>query len=201
MLLPLLYGCLPAVTYSTATVSIQTVHESATAADADVDDRFVIVSFWEYPTVDVFPGGVSIHNVVLCNGGSLTVSFPPRLYCVAWTPALGTQHFAPKPGVIAFHADGPPRWDIGQPQGCPCCGKPRTEHAFTLSFSAPQSAPAETDPLCYQGRRLFEELLTAKGELLRELSRHRELRPSDQTMVVAKIEQAAISYGIPMPER
>jgi hypothetical protein len=48
---------------------------------------------------------------------------------------------------------------------------------------------------------LFEELLTAKGELLRELSRHRELRPSDQTMVVAKIEQAAISYGIPMPER
>lgn len=177
-------GCAPAMTECRSAVAIRTGQAAEESPHADTGDRFIVVSFWDDPTVNDSVGELALQDVILTEGRELSIQFPLRTYWVVWTPALGAQHLAPRPGILVFHKDYPACWEIGDCRGGVCCGKPDHSHAFTIVMSTDGSRFPE-----HVAQPFIAKLSGRRDEIIRMMNRHSELTTVDKAMVTEKLDQ------------
>lgn len=186
LLVTLLNGCfMPSCTHSKGTVSVQFDRQKS------ISDRFIIVSFWEYPMVNDSRGKVVINEVILSDKQEIKIKFPLILYWAVWTPALGTQHLAPEPGIMVFHNNYPLKWNTGgtDTRLRVCCEKPETIHNFEFVLES-----SEEDRLLQQSKEplmkmFFEDFLAAKEHLMKKIDKCKSITFEEKEMVLEKLKQ------------
>ena len=197
ILLVLLFlgGCMPAFTSCKGDLEIRT-------RDGAPHERFVVVSFWDYPTTNAIGGKrkrgeVVINEVLVIDSEVITVDFPTKVYTAIWTPALGTQHIAPQPGVMVFNANYLSSWNIGgtETYGKSCCGPPKTRHEFTIDLVTPEEFLLDRKD-DYSSIEFFEEFLDRKKDLVKKMRKCRGLTEEEKVMVLEKLSETARTLGI-----
>lgn len=191
------YGCGPAFTRCRSTVSIHTMDTGTSQPSCnEASRRFIVISCWVWPNVNNTNGKLTIERVLLTDGNQLTLDFPLRAYWMIWTPALGTQHIAPRPAVAVFHADYPLTWAICYSPDGFCCGRPATQCEFAVRLTTTTAIPGRDGLVAYEAQRFLDEFLAQKKALIRYMDNCKELTEADKTMVMEKLEHAASRYGI-----
>lgn len=188
----LLNGCFtPSFTYSKSVVSVQIDHKKILSFDKNIHNRYVIVSFWEYPIFNNSRGKVVIDDVILTNKQRTEVNFHHKGYWTVWTPALGTQHLAPEPGIMIFYENYPLRWSIGGTdlKRKICCEKPETRHNFEFEF-----VDAEENLLPRQNNNILtrvfiENFLAEKDCLIKKIENSKGITSEEKRIVLKKLDQ------------
>jgi hypothetical protein len=202
MVFLLQYGCAaPAFTHCTGSISIQVDQTKERQLAEETGNRFIVVSFWDYPTVNETKGELILDKVFATESSHITIEFPLRIYWVVWTPALGTQHLAPRPGIIVFHEDYLACWEIGNTTtGRICCGRPTTKHEFIITPTTEGVASGQDAPFPYLTREFLEEFLAKKDDLISRMNSGKKLSTNESSMVLNKLDQITAMHGIRCPE-
>jgi len=192
ILIIFLNGCfIPSFTHSKSVVSIQVNQGNVSSSDENMPERFIVISFWEYPMVNDSRGKVVINEVILTEKQQINVNFPHKGYWLVWTPALGTQHLAPEPGVMVFYENHPLKWNRGGTDSRyrVCCEKPKTIHDFQFKFDDSQEnifLKRIEDPLM---RTFFEDFLEEKEPLIKKIERCKGITGEERNMIFEKLKQ------------
>ena len=185
-------GCMfvPAITSSKG--DLQIISQSNDIGHAN--ERFVVVSFWDYPTVNNDRGEVVITGVIVTESKFLDMKFPMVGYWMVWTPVFGTQHIAPEPGVMVFRDDCLPAWGFGcfEPEfGVKlCCQAPSSKHDFVIDLT-------NFEKTLYDEKRVpdykyfFEEFLDKKKDLIKKMDKCKDITSQEKSMVIDKITKTA----------
>ncbi len=175
-------GCMPAFTRCKGYLKIQNQQSNG-------DERFVVVSFWDYPVINNSKGRIIVNEVIATESKILTIDFPVKTYTVIWTPALGTQHLAPEPGILVFSKNYFPSWNIGgtEDELRICCGPPKSEHEFEIKLLASPENLFEENK--YFTKAFFEKLLDNKKDLLNKLRKCEGLTDEEEEMVLANLSR------------
>ncbi|MCF7955043.1 MAG: hypothetical protein K9M75_04510 [Phycisphaerae bacterium] len=196
----LLSGCfIPAVTHCKGDVSIQNSDETLRFGSNDGSERFVVISFWEYPMVNSKPGKVVVNDVFVTNDLSFEVKFPPKGYWVVWMVALGVQHIAPEPGIMVIHKDYPASWDVGgtwEGNIGVCCQKPVTKRDFHINLK-----DLNESLLFYKkssvGTKLFlEEFIDEGDDIIKKMEKYKSMTDEERQMVLDKISETMAAFEI-----
>lgn len=191
LLIPFLNGCIPSYTHYKGDVSIQVQPASMQSLDKNSSDRFIIISFWDYPSVNGAGGKIVINKVVLSEDNQISIDFPHKGYWVIWTPALGTQHITPEPGVIVFHENYLPSWSVGGTDNHSkfCCAKPMSHRIFQLELIEAEKSLLQTENLSFSGKIFLEKLLAAKKNVIKKMDRCKVLSAGEKAMVLEKLSR------------
>lgn len=177
----LLSGCVfwPSAAHCKGKVFI----ESYLAGTDTAQDRIIIVSAWEYPTVNNSTGKLQFDKVFIADKQEFTVSFPLTGYWVAWTPVLATQHLAPEPALLVFRKDS--FLSVVHPDNSVfklCCMEPPTKCDFTI---VPGNTEATLDVIQRNlDRQFFAKLALSKGALVKKVNSSKNLTKDDKLMVI-----------------
>ena len=192
LLIIFLNGCfMPSFTHSKGTVLVQVNQENVQSPNEIMPERFIIVSFWEYPMVNNSRGKVVVSEVLLTGKQQIEVNFPHKGYWVVWTPALGTQHLAPEPGIMVFHENYSPRWSLGGTDSRlrVCCEKPEKQHNFQFIFDDSDENMLLKRIDEPSVRIFFEEFLAEKEHLIKKVEKCRGITNEEENMVIEKLRQ------------
>jgi hypothetical protein len=193
-----LTGCVPSITKTRGTISI--LHGSNRELIPNVQDeeaeRYIVVSLWDYPTVNEKEGDIVINKVLLTEEETATIDFPTKAYWVAWTPVFGSQHLAPEPGIVVFHKDHLPSWNVGgtdHDRGL-YCDKPKSHHNFSIELIDSEGAWLEKKN-DNSDKWFLEEFLAEKKNLLKKMKKCKGLTEQEREMVLDKLLRAARVLG------
>ena len=175
-------GCMTAVTDCRGQLAVRDGVEG--------EGRFVVVTFWQYPTVNLWQGRFVLDDIIVLDERTAAIEYDAKAYLVVWTPAMGTQHLAPDPGVAVFRQGCFPAWNVGGTgiNRRYCCEKPSSEQAFVL-----QMACSEDKFLEGTNREIFdldvlEKLNANEAKLLKKLNRCKQLTEQEKQLVIDQIE-------------
>ena len=189
MLIVSLNGCfLPSFTHSRSVVSIEVDQGNISPSDENTSKRFIVISFWEYPKVNNSRGKIVINEVILTEKQQISVDFPFKGYWVVWTPALGTQHLAPEPGIMLFYENYPLRWSMGIPSRI-CCEKPLSEHGFKFEFNNLEENILLKEIESPSLKLFFEDFLSEKECLIKKVDKCKDITDEEKIMIFEKFEQ------------
>jgi len=190
----ILNGCMPFITHCKGDVIIQLHKDPLLSSGKETTHHFIIVSFWDYPTVNEKEGEIVINEVIVTEKKHLIINFPYKGYMAIWTPVLGTQHLAPEPGIIVFHENFPPSWNVGgtEPGIRICCEKPETEHEFKMDLFFDDVMDQDS----YSSKTFLEKFLTKREDLILKLNHCKELSSQEKAMVMEKLRRSAKTLGI-----
>lgn len=191
-------GCMPSFTHSKSTISITVNPENLNSSNPANTERYIVVSFWEYPTVNQSPGKIVIKDVFVTDKSTFAINFPLTGYWVVWTPVFGTQHLAPEPGIMVFHADYFPAKGIGvtdSKYGI-CCQKPESKHTFYPKLIESEQDFREKYSKIQNIRIFFLDFIDNTKILRRKLDQCKGITAEEKKMVFEKLTQAANALGI-----
>lgn len=200
ILMVYLNGCMPSLTHTQGTLSIKPSRNKQVNPNVQSEEteRYIVVSLWDYPTVNEKKGDIVINKVILTEEKSMNIDFPSKIYIVIWTPALGTQHLAPEPGIVVFNKNHLMSWNVGGtgPQVRMCCEKPRSKHNFLIELHDSEQALLDEKGKYKLDKWFLEEFLAEKQNLIKKMKKYKELTGEDIDMVLEKLSQAARILGI-----
>ena len=194
-------GCVwPALTWADGTVRITAQRESdSAAATCGTGHRFVVVTYWQRPCFSNGPPWYDLIDAFATEAREFRVSLPTSMYAAIFTPALGTQHFAPYAGVVVF-ADGYlPGFDAPM-YGKFCCEPPQKsglKFKIVLQPSTDTAAEARLGELqdTYSLRSSACPPLVLKlGALRHVLSDGEGITDADRLMVYRQLEQEVTAW-------
>ena len=195
-----LNGCMPSFTHTQGTLSIKPSGNKQANSNIPNEgaERYIVVSLWDYPTVNEKKGGISINKVILTEEKSITIDFPSKAYMVVWTPVFGTQHLAPEPGILVLNKDYLPSWNVGGTDinHRMCCDKPRSKHNFSIELFGSEQALLDEKGKYEFDKWFFEEFLAEKKSLLKKMKKCKGLTDEEVAMVLDKLSTAARILGV-----
>ena len=195
-----LSGCMPYFTHTQGTLSIQpsSYKQVNPNIESEETERYIVVSLWDYPTVNEKKGDIVINKVILTEEKSITIDFPFKIYMVVWTPALGAQHLAPEPGIVVFNKNYLMSWNVGgtDPNVRICCEKPRSKHNFLIKLLGSEQALLDEKGKYSFDQWFLEEFLAEKKDLIKKMKECKGLTDEEIDMVLEKLSQAARILGV-----
>ena len=172
-------GCAPGPVRARGTVEV--LASSPGEQPRPPEGRTVVLTFWRHPGVNNRPARIVPQRAILAGREKEEIEFGLQLYPIVWTPALGTQHLAPVPGVAAFAEGYWPvvAYDVSTkgPRLPLCCGPPgrhiREFRPILLPHSVahPTLKDGQTKPdlhLLLQCRKQLDKALLASPDLTDE---------------------------------
>ena len=190
-----LTGCMPSVTKTQGTINIcpSGNKQVMSSIPSKETERYVVVSLWASSLKEKY----IINKVILTEEKTITIDFPMKAYLVAWTPVFGAQHLAPEPGIVVFHKDYLPSWNVGGTDTDKriCCDKPRSKHNFSIELVGSEQAWLDKKD-GYSDKWFLEEFLTERKNLLKKMKKCKELTEREREMVFDKLSQAARILGV-----
>jgi len=194
-----LNGCfMPAATHCKGTVSISANQDEAESADQEISNRFILISLWDYPTVNNTPGKIIINEAIAVETKEITVDFPHKVYWTVWTPALGTQHLSPVPVIILFHEKYPLRFGYGSSDAKfeLCCEKPKTKRHYSFELGNPEEILSAADKKSYRTKLLLKKFIQEKETLIKKIEQCKSITHEEKNMILIKIKQIETELDI-----